>query len=848
MQFQLAPDVFEKTTYKTIDATNLIESIKSLKIPNQGVTHKNLVENYGSQFCDLTKQIKNHNPYLFPYSVKDPNEKLIASNIDKLQFLVLDIDDSCSIKQFIELNKQYKYYLHTTTTHQVSGIDKFRVIFPITEAMDIADAISRKNAIQDYFSFGDKTYLDTSFLIKGRGFVVPIELDYFFEYESQNEKVLDLTIFAQGLVRVVASGEKIKAVEGMDSALEVEDLVKLYLSKKDDELVLVNGREYHRNDAFYKIHIEIAKYRVSEGYQITLAHRMNMDGKRNSVEMTVDNARKACRHIDISALRTKSLNYSVETKNTKYLQVEDVNIEQGKKHLLTATTGTGKTTLVLDKIDRKVIFAAPLNSIIEQQSLNRPFEVLTGTSGVLPTTEKILCSYDALIALLDKNDLSDYLIVLDEFHRVLSDGFRIDKMSGLLERLQGSNYTILCMSGTFDPTHLEWFKFDYHFDFKADRKIRSVQVLETTGKLDNALIRFLRSLKSTDNNLVLFDDKKKALAIQKVLPDITVISADSKEDEVYKQFLALEEIKGTVLTTQVLLEGINLKNLDNIVIVATKFWSEEQMVQLYERDRDRSSNCFLIRKPIKKAESYIPEAYKEKEYQNSFYREINKLGICKAEQIGAKDLDKLIRHEESEVYMNLLYPYWKQKAAMDIANFREGLQLEKYGYELIETVEKISSSSVIALDKVKNLSKEIKLEGYYLAVEKALEGERYSGEFSSTFNMIGILLENGFSKVEARDIASQPKELEAYKNRITEPLPTFEKVLYKKFKVGEFYSAIDAKAIITKAITNSPSTTIRVNPNHYQKLLTRYFHIKRKTTKKGVEIEAIRKIKSEIFI
>jgi hypothetical protein len=153
MQFQLASDVFEKTTYKTIDATNLIESIKSLKIPNQGVTHQNLVENYGSQFCDLTKQIKARNPYLFPYSVKNPNEKLIASNIDKLQFLVLDIDDSCSIKQFIELNKKYKYYLHTSTTHRVTGIDKFRVIFPITEAMDIADAISRKNAIQDYCIF-----------------------------------------------------------------------------------------------------------------------------------------------------------------------------------------------------------------------------------------------------------------------------------------------------------------------------------------------------------------------------------------------------------------------------------------------------------------------------------------------------------------------------------------------------------------------------------------------------------------------------------------------------------------------------------------------------------------------
>ncbi|MFT5298336.1 MAG: hypothetical protein ACI9YH_004384, partial [Colwellia sp.] len=540
---------------------------------------------------------------------------------------------------------------------------------------------------------------------------------------------------------------------------------------------------------------------------------------------------------------------TVETKDTKYLRIEDVKIEEGKKHLLTATTGTGKTTLVLDKMDRKVIFSAPLNSIIEQQSLNRPYEVLTGTSGVLPATDKILCSYDALIALLDKNDLSDYLIVLDEFHRVLSDGFRLDKMSGLLERLKGSNYTILCMSGTFDPTHLEWFKFDYHFDFKAtDRPIRSVQVLETIGTLDHALIRFLRSLKPTDNNLVLFDDKTKILAIQKALAsqkqlsDITVISADSKNDEVYKRFLALEEIKGTVLTTQVLLEGINLRNIDNIVIVASKFWSEEQIVQFYERDRDRSSNCYLIRKPIKVAESFIPDAYKEKEYLNSFYRVINSLGICKVELMGAKDIDKLIRTDGKKVYMNLLYPYWKQKEAMDIANFRDGLQLEKYGYKLIDTVEKISSSRVSELDKVKNLSKEIKLKDYEAAVEKALDGEQYSGDFLSTFGMIGLLLENGFSKGEARDIAHNDKELVAYKERITEPLPILEKVLYKEFKVGEFYSSNAAKSIITNAITSSPQTTVRVNPNHYVKLLTRYFHIKRKASKSGIEIVALRKI------
>jgi hypothetical protein len=842
MQFQLASNVWDKTNYRTIDATNLIESIKCLKIPNQDVTHEDLVINYGSQFCDLTKEIKSHNPYLYPYSVKNPHDKLIASNIDKLQFLVLDIDDSCSIEQFIQLNQGYKYYLHTSTTHQVTGIDKFRVIFPITEAMDIEDAISRKDAIQKHFSLGGKTYLDTSFLIRGRGFVVPIELELFFEYESQSDDILDLSIFAQGYVKPLSTGSKIKAIEGMDKVPEVEELANLYINSQGDESITVKGRIYPRNEAFYWLQVEIAKYRISEEYHIALAHKMNWDGKRNTVETTVDNARKSCRAIDISALRAKSSNYSVKTQTRKYLQVEDVNIVKGKKHLLTATTGTGKTTLVLDKMDRKIIFAAPLNSIIEQSKIGRDYETLKGTSGVLPSTDKVLCSYDALIALLDKNDLSDYLIVLDEFHKCLSDGYRMNTMSGVIERLKSKPYTVLCMSGTFDPTHLECFKFDYHFDYKADRPIRDIQVLETTGTLDNALIRFLRGLKPNQNNLVLFDDKAKALAIQKVLGDITVISADSKEEEVYNQFLSLGEIKGTVLTTQVWLEGINLKNIDNVVIIASKYWSEEQIAQFYERDRDRRSKCYLIRKPIKKSECYIPDAYKEKEYQNSFFREVESLGICKVELLGAKDLDKLIRCEGQNIYMNLLYPYWKQKSAMDIANFKEGLQLEKYGYRLVEEVGLISSASVIALDKVKNLSKESKLKEFKLAVEKAINGEQYSDEFSSTFNMISLLIEHGFSSDEIKVIASNSDDLVAYKERLTDRTPQLESALYRQFKIGEFYTSVEAKRIITKIITNSPQTTIRVNPNHYQKVLRRYFTFKRKTTKKGIKIVAKREI------
>jgi hypothetical protein len=182
MQFQLASNRFEKEQYKTISTDDVIESIKCLKIPNNGLSHEDLVLNYGSQYCDLVEQVKKCNPYFYPYSLKRPKEPLEGKNIDELQFLVLDIDDKCTIKQFIQLNSEYKYYLYTTSTHQVTGKDKFRVIFPISKPIEISDAISRKASILEYFSFGDISYLDPSFLVKGRGFIVPIELENLMEW------------------------------------------------------------------------------------------------------------------------------------------------------------------------------------------------------------------------------------------------------------------------------------------------------------------------------------------------------------------------------------------------------------------------------------------------------------------------------------------------------------------------------------------------------------------------------------------------------------------------------------------------------------------------------------------
>lgn len=823
-----------------------IESIKELKKkPNSYHSLEVLIRTYQTE-NDIAKTIKFSTPLFYPYDVKDSKEKLVKDNIESLEMLVLDIDSGCTVDSFISMNQEFDYYLYTTVTHRVTGIDKFRVVIPLEQPMPIDEALARKQALLERFSHNGKTYLDESFLAKGRGFVIPVEMQSFREYELSSEKFFDLQELPKvDFIPAARSQLAIQGFEAQDGIAEIKDLADLYINSSEDDQIEVDDTEHSRNDAFFWIHVEIAKYRPTEEYQKQLAIQMNWDNCRNTIDKTVEAARKHCSSINLSALNAISNQYwdQIKTNSVEYIKASDIEIHEGKKHLLTATTGTGKTSFFLgNKCNHKVIFAVPINSIGQQAKSEYGYPFLTGTKASVPNENKIICSYNYLVELMRIGIPQDYVIVLDEFHRVLSDDFRAGKLSELVDLVAASNSTVFCMSGTFDPSLFPIFEFDHHYDFKASRATRPIHVLETSGTLDNTLIRFLNNLSPDSNNLVLFDDKRLLKAIQSELPDIKIVTSEEKQfvDDLVNPENLGGRVSGTILTTQVLMEGINLYGLDNIVVVAKKHYGKEQIVQFFERDRDLSAKCHLIRKPIKGGEDHIPDSDKEKEYQNQIYNEvISRIGLDGMKLIGVRDTEKLFRVNKSEIFINSLYAPMKQKQAMDRVNFKN-LDLTQYGYELLET-KSIDGKPVSGLQEIKRLKRESEKEEYSMAIDLILSG-REAPNFPVLENFIGELKERKIPQI--RKICADKKEIQAYSERFSYIDSNLEQAIYEKFKVGQFYLKEDCISFLSDYV--GQKSFARVCRNNHLMVFRRYFHLTncRKSSKReaGVELDRVRNV------
>ena len=129
IEFQVAKNVYEKESYKTIKTSDIIDSVKQLKVAGNPAATPNAVSSlFGSNSCFIS-QAKKFNPYMFPYSMKEPRSKLLKENTKEFTMLVLDIDNGstgskCSIEEFIAKYTEFDYYLYTTAGHACSEHDR----------------------------------------------------------------------------------------------------------------------------------------------------------------------------------------------------------------------------------------------------------------------------------------------------------------------------------------------------------------------------------------------------------------------------------------------------------------------------------------------------------------------------------------------------------------------------------------------------------------------------------------------------------------------------------------------------------------------------------------------------
>jgi len=164
--------------------------------------------------------------------------KRVGSNIIKYHLLTLDYDDGMKIDEAKERFGELEHLGYTSHNHKKDGIEKFMLVFPLTEPVTPDDIRNRKD---DILSWAESA--DTSTLSIGRFFYLPSCPEDRLEHAEvwcNNGKLLDLLSFE---VNKSKTTKLSKSVEDEKFSTAVKEAIKNGLK----EIGAVN------HDPYYKI-------------------------------------------------------------------------------------------------------------------------------------------------------------------------------------------------------------------------------------------------------------------------------------------------------------------------------------------------------------------------------------------------------------------------------------------------------------------------------------------------------------------------------------------------------------------------------------------------------------------
>ncbi len=127
---------------------------------------------------------------------EDNGEKIVkrvGSNIIKYHLLTLDYDDGMTVGEAKERFGELEHLGYTSHNHKKDGVEKFRLVFPLTEPVTTDDIRNRKNDILSWAESADKSTLSI-----GRFFYLPSCPEDRLEHAEvwfNDGKLLDLLSF-----------------------------------------------------------------------------------------------------------------------------------------------------------------------------------------------------------------------------------------------------------------------------------------------------------------------------------------------------------------------------------------------------------------------------------------------------------------------------------------------------------------------------------------------------------------------------------------------------------------------------------------------------------------------------
>ena len=259
---------------------------------------------------------------------------------------------------------------------------------------------------------------------------------------------------------------------------------------------------------------------------------------------------------------------------------------RGERWLLSADTGIGKTYWALGLYERhvqKTLVVTSLTGIVRQGAKLQHVDYYYGERKTYDRRDKewlrggntIICTYDSAERVAQLIDIENYIVIFDESHNIAFSGYRSHAINGALAVAENA-FAIVAMSGTIRPIAHPTMAGAQSIN--ATRLRAKINATFVKAKGQNAFIR--RALATIDlngKNVLFFNKKGEPLdtlveSIQREYPLLKIIkyNADTKEEEAIRDLLQLETIpNGTlVIATAVMIEGINIKSIDNLLIAS----------------------------------------------------------------------------------------------------------------------------------------------------------------------------------------------------------------------------------------------------------------------------------------
>lgn len=252
---------------------------------------------------------------------------------------------------------------------------------------------------------------------------------------------------------------------------------------------------------------------------------------------------------------------------------------QGEKSLLISQTGSGKTYSIIKMLKEadnlgeiKSIFIVPNSINVEQIKVEYNIPGSWGDIPVLPELEKgnvVVMTWDKFIQ-LDKELLSEYIIVLDEVHQTYIEMFRLNKINKLYENL---SYCKGQIDITATPNKLNFNNYSYIMEYK-----QNIQTKYNVKLYDNVCDETIcQIIKNSNKFALLKDDTNYLNFIKENNPhkNIEIITSNTRNlSETYKEIVSkstMKKVEG-ICNTSVLMAGINIHEpkITDIIIVGER--------------------------------------------------------------------------------------------------------------------------------------------------------------------------------------------------------------------------------------------------------------------------------------